>query len=78
MKSTIGPSAPPTIATDALSFKVSPSAEAMGTVRNVPSSAHKARNILANGFWSRKPTSSKVPMPIKTKQAISPLLKVSV
>jgi len=39
---TIGPSAPPTIATDALSFRVRPRAEAIGTVRKVPSSAHKA------------------------------------
>ena len=50
VNNTIGPSAPPTIATEALSFKVSPRAAAIGTVRKVPSSAHKARNILAKGF----------------------------
>ena len=78
VKSTIGPSVPPTMATEALSFKDSPNADAMGTVRKVPNSAHRARNMLANGFCSRKPTSSRVPIPINTKHAINPLLKVRV
>ena len=78
VKSTIGPSAPPTIAIEALSFKSSPNADAIGKVRNVPNSAQRAKKRLAKGFWSKKLTSSNVPIPINTKQAIRPLLNVRV
>ncbi len=77
-KSTIGPSAPPTMAIEALSLGLSPIAKAIGTTANVPSSAHSARNMLCSGLASRKLMSSIVPMPMKIRQAIRPLLNMKV
>ena len=78
VKSTIGPSAPPTIAIEALSLGLNPIEQAIGSTANVPSSAHSARNMLCRGFASTKLMSSIVPMPMKIRQAISPLLNMKV
>ena len=78
MNSTIGPSAPPIIATDAASRSVMPNQTAIGKVATVPSSANSARIMLWNGRAMTKPTSSSTPIPMNTRQAMRPLLNMKV
>ena len=55
-----------------------PIALAIGYVSMVPASAKRAMVILMNGLSSTYPISHIVPIPINTRQAMSPLLNVSV
>ena len=78
VKSTIGPSAPPMMDTAAASPLDKPSNLAIGKVATVPSSAHIAINIPIKGCASTIPISQITPIPMNTRQAIKPLLKVRV
>ncbi len=76
-KRTIGPSAPPIMAIEADSFASKPKLIAMGKVKIEPISAGIAKSRLIFGFAIKKSSSVIEPMPIKTRQAISPFEKVS-
>ena len=73
---TIGPSAPPIMATEAASPIGNPIFTPITNVTKVPISAKIATIILAQGLANTKPISLIAPIPKKTKQAINPLLKV--
>ena len=77
-KSTMGPSAPPIRDIAAASPYVKPIAWAIGKVATVPSSANIAISIPVKGNFKTLPTSDITPIPIKTKQAIKPLLNIKV
>ena len=74
VNSTMGPSAPPMVATAAAWPGSSPKPR-MPTARvtKVPSSANRAMVMLVQGLASRKLISLCAPMPINTRQAIRPL-----
>ncbi len=77
VNSTIGPSAPPTIAIAAACLTVNHFV-AIGRVTNVPSSANRAMIMLVKGRAKMKPMSSSEPTPMNTRHAIKPLLNVNV
>ena len=73
VNSTMGPSAPPIVATAAACPGSRPKPMPTARVTKVPSSANRAMVMLVQGLASRKLISLWAPIPMNTRQAMSPL-----